>query len=223
MRAWWLVVLALTAAACAHEGPRRPIANPHADARSSAGAASSQAAAFGAPGSAFGVMESQPQDVAHGGVPGVAPPATQPLEFPDRAAIESLDRSGGTDWSWDQAHRRATLVLGSDDLFEPGTAKLTQMAVIRLGQLAPALALQLDRMILVRSYTDALGDSAENLALSQRRAEAVCEHLVGRGVPGDRLRAEGRGASRPVTESRTPWGRAQNRRLEIVIEPRRAP
>jgi len=57
-----------------------------------------------------------------------------------------------------------------------------------------------------------------NLALSQRRANAVRDHLVRRGYPAARLHGKGMGEGRPIANNATSEGRANNRRVEIVLE-----
>jgi hypothetical protein len=56
-----------------------------------------------------------------------------------------------------------------------------------------------------------------NQKLSEERAQAVMNHLIGRGVPFTRLRFEGKGASLPAADNRTEEGRAKNRRVEVFI------
>ena len=69
----------------------------------------------------------------------------------------------------------------------------------------------------LQGYTDSRGSSSRNLDLSQRRAEAVRSYLVSRGVPSDRIVAKGMGPDRPVADNTSAEGRAQNRRVEIVV------
>ncbi|MDX5349850.1 MAG: OmpA family protein, partial [Paracoccaceae bacterium] len=57
--------------------------------------------------------------------------------------------------------------------------------------------------------------------LSQRRAVAVASVLRENGVPGARIAAYGRGEDQPIASNLTPEGRAQNRRVEIIIRPTR--
>ncbi len=71
----------------------------------------------------------------------------------------------------------------------------------------------------VVGHTDSTGDAAYNLGLSNRRAEAVQAVLVQNGVPAWRIRAVGRGETQPVASNQTANGRAQNRRVEIIITP----
>ena len=55
------------------------------------------------------------------------------------------------------------------------------------------------------------------MEVSEKRAEAVREYLVSQGVPDDRVMATGKGESEPVATNKTPAGRQQNRRVELVI------
>lgn len=74
-----------------------------------------------------------------------------------------------------------------------------------------------DLSIEVHGHTDTVGDGAANLLLSENRAKAVRQYLIGRGLEADRLEAKGFGENKPVESNDTPEGRAQNRRVEIKI------
>ncbi len=69
----------------------------------------------------------------------------------------------------------------------------------------------------VEGHCDSRGDAAHNLDLSQRRAESVVTFLVERGVPRERLEAQGFGETRPIADNGTAKGRAANRRVEFHI------
>ncbi|APR86632.1 Flagellar motor rotation protein MotB [Minicystis rosea] len=97
--------------------------------------------------------------------------------------------------------------------------------------LAPSAAGELDRVIAairarpgarvtVEGHTDDQGDDAYNQALSERRARAVADHLIEKGIARDRIRARGLGETRPVAPNDVPEGRKKNRRVEIVIDDR---
>lgn len=75
--------------------------------------------------------------------------------------------------------------------------------------------------IQVLGHTDDTGSAAYNFDLSQLRAQAVRDILVGAGVPGNRIAAVGMGEDRPIASNATVSGRAQNRRVEIIITPLR--
>lgn len=68
-------------------------------------------------------------------------------------------------------------------------------------------------------HTDNTGSAAYNQSLSERRAQAVANVLRDRGVPSSRIIAYGRGENAPVASNLTAEGRAQNRRVEIIIRP----
>ena len=72
-------------------------------------------------------------------------------------------------------------------------------------------------------YTDSTGSAAHNQALSVRRADAVRDYFLGKGVVVQRLTTIGKGESEPRASNDTAEGRALNRRVEIFIEPVVAP
>jgi len=80
-----------------------------------------------------------------------------------------------------------------------------------IGDLPSGLRIRVD------GYTDNQGLAAYNLDLSYRRARAVVEYLVGRGVPRDRLEYRGYGVENSVAPNDTPEGQALNRRVEFTI------
>ncbi|HEX7037108.1 MAG TPA: OmpA family protein [Pseudomonadales bacterium] len=69
----------------------------------------------------------------------------------------------------------------------------------------------------VEGHTDSVGDETYNQQLSERRARAVVEALVNSGIDRDRLTARGYGESRPIASNDTEEGRAQNRRVTVVV------
>ncbi len=71
--------------------------------------------------------------------------------------------------------------------------------------------------VLVRGYADIVASEAYNDSLSDRRAAAVRDHLLARGIPEGLLHVSGYGKSRPADEEWTREGRARNRRAEITI------
>jgi outer membrane protein OmpA-like peptidoglycan-associated protein len=104
-------------------------------------------------------------------------------------------------------------------LFETGGDRLSQNAESRLDKVAQALTAYPDRSIVVEGHTDATGSDASNQQLSQKRADAVRAYLQQRGVPAEQMRAIGRGESQPIASNDTAEGRANNRRVEVIIEP----
>ncbi|MFO1402174.1 MAG: OmpW family outer membrane protein [Steroidobacteraceae bacterium] len=99
--------------------------------------------------------------------------------------------------------------------FETASAKLTPAAQAILDGVAESLKLRPNAKVVVAGHTDSVGKDAYNLALSQKRAAAVREYLVGKGVNGDNLSATGYGETRPMASNDTPEGREQNRRVAL--------
>lgn len=114
--------------------------------------------------------------------------------------------------------RGMIITLSGSVLFRSGDATLMSGAQSRLDQIADALLANPDRNIVVEGYTDSQGSDAYNLTLSQRRADAVRDYLVHRGYPAARLQSHGIGEGRPIANNTTSEGRANNRRVELVLE-----
>ena len=114
--------------------------------------------------------------------------------------------------------RGTVLSLSGSVLFGSGKSALLRTGLRRLDQVAQALKTTKGRMV-VEGYTDSRGRDAKNLALSEARAKTVRAYLISRGVASDQVVAVGLGESNPIADNATAEGRANNRRVEIVIEP----
>lgn len=112
--------------------------------------------------------------------------------------------------------RGMAMTLG-DSLFAVGKSDLQDGATARLDQLASFMHRYTDRTLVIEGHTDAQGSDEKNLRLSQMRAEAVKVYLIIQSVDSSRITTIGRGSEAPVTDSITPEGRMQNRRVEIYI------
>lgn len=103
--------------------------------------------------------------------------------------------------------------------FATNSAVISPKSHRQLEEIARALtepALSSSR-ILIEGHTDNVGSDAYNLELSSKRAESVKRYLVEKfGIDANRLETRGFGSSRPVASNDTSWGRAQNRRVELV-------
>jgi outer membrane protein OmpA-like peptidoglycan-associated protein len=71
--------------------------------------------------------------------------------------------------------------------------------------------------IFLEGHTDDTGSAEDNLVLSKRRAESVKKYLVSKGIREHRITADGKGEASPIASNDTPEGRAENRRVEIVL------
>ena len=116
-----------------------------------------------------------------------------------------------------QQTERGLLVTLGDVLFAFGKADLTAQAGPRLDKLAKFLTEFPERKLLIEGYTDSVGSASFNQTLSERRAAAVQQALIQRGVAADRIVARGYGKDFPVADNSSDEGRAINRRVEIVI------
>jgi OOP family OmpA-OmpF porin len=101
--------------------------------------------------------------------------------------------------------------------FDTDSAVIQPQSAAVLKQIAAALQKNQSLKVEIDGYTDASGNAARNLELSQRRADAVRTVLITQfGIDAGRLTANGFGAEKPIAANETPAGRAQNRRVEFV-------
>jgi outer membrane protein OmpA-like peptidoglycan-associated protein len=109
--------------------------------------------------------------------------------------------------------------MPQDLLFAVDSASVRPDLRSDLSTVASSLLKYPNSRIEVIGHTDNTGAAAYNQDLSQRRAVAVASVLRENGVPGGRVAAFGRGEDQPIASNLTPEGRAQNRRVEIIIRP----
>jgi len=102
-------------------------------------------------------------------------------------------------------------------LFDTGSDRIRPESAAVIRSIARGLETSPALRLLIEGHTDSIGDAAQNLDLSKRRAEAVRSVLVAQfNVDASRLTTAGLGATKPVDSNDTPQGRAQNRRVELV-------
>ena len=102
-------------------------------------------------------------------------------------------------------------------LFSTGSATLQPQSLEQLHNIAAILKAYPATHLTIGGYTDNTGDAAANLTLSQGRANNVRAELVKLGVASDRLIAKGYGDQHPVADNSTEAGRAQNRRISMLV------
>ncbi|MBN8499938.1 MAG: OmpA family protein [Sphingomonadales bacterium] len=107
-------------------------------------------------------------------------------------------------------------------LFDVDQGDLNLAASQVLGKLATALLKADIRGATVVGHTDSTGGTAYNLTLSQRRAASVKAGLVASGLDPARVRDVGAGETQPIASNETEDGRAQNRRVVIIVSPQDA-
>jgi len=132
-----------------------------------------------------------------------------------QAALASIDQLAKVK----EEKRGVVITLSGSVLFTTGKADLLPIAQQKLDEVAKALKDQGYKKLVVEGHTDSRGPDRDNQELSQKRAEAVRNHLVSRGIEINKTEAHGLGESRPVADNNTEEGRANNRRVEIVVTP----
>lgn len=88
---------------------------------------------------------------------------------------------------------------------------------IALDSILPLLRRHAATHVEISGHTDNLGTEDYNVALSQRRAEAVRQYLLAQGIAGEQLAIGAYGSSLPIADNTTPEGRQRNRRAEVII------
>ena len=106
----------------------------------------------------------------------------------------------------------------SDILFAVDSAVLSSQSMASLDEFAQVMRTYPKTAILVQGYTDSTGSEQYNLQLSQRRANAVQNHLALRQVEQSRMEAIGYGEGYPVADNASPQGRELNRRVSILVK-----
>lgn len=101
--------------------------------------------------------------------------------------------------------------------FAPGSAHLSADSEQQIQDLASVMTAYPNTAAKIGGFTDNTGNARVNVRLSQRRANAVREALVAKGVSPSRLVAEGYGAKMPIGDNSTADGRAMNRRISILV------
>jgi len=164
--------------------------------------------------------------------PAPAPP--EPLVPPAVAKrIEDLGQKYPHLFTFDS--RTGLLRFNSDITFDSGSSVVKPNARVALRELAGILnnADARDRAMTIIGFTDtdrvakpatiahlkALGKPANNMGLSEARAEAVAAVLRANGVEPERMTTVGKGTAEPIAPNTTPAGKAQNRRVEIYLTP----
>jgi outer membrane protein OmpA-like peptidoglycan-associated protein/ABC-type nitrate/sulfonate/bicarbonate transport system substrate-binding protein len=104
--------------------------------------------------------------------------------------------------------------------FRSGQEELSaEMMAVLNEHVVPQVHIAAGMYIRVEGNTDSLGDEGWNQGLSERRAQAIVDYLVSRGIDKDRLLARGNGSSKPIATNKTMEGRARNRRTDVLFIP----
>jgi outer membrane protein OmpA-like peptidoglycan-associated protein len=116
--------------------------------------------------------------------------------------------------------RGLVITLSGSVLFASNQATILPEAKSRLNQVAEALmSTGKQRRLTVEGHADSIGTEANNMQLSQQRAESVRSYLISRGYPMELIEARGIGEDRPIADNASSEGRSNNRRVEIIVQP----
>jgi len=115
-----------------------------------------------------------------------------------------------------QTESGVVVTLG-DVLFESGQTELRKEAMASLVEVVDLLQSEPDKEIRIEGHSDSVGDANTNLEISQKRADAVLEALVSLGVEAERVTTQGMGEDFPIASNETEEGRAQNRRVDVIL------
>ncbi|KYF77058.1 hypothetical protein BE17_05305 [Sorangium cellulosum] len=115
--------------------------------------------------------------------------------------------------------RGVVITLSGAVLFASGKSELLPIAKEKLNQVATTLKDQGSPPLRIEGHTDSTGSAQANRKLSLDRADAVKTHLISTGFPADKITTVGHGPDRPVADNSSAEGRANNRRVEIIVNP----
>ncbi len=118
---------------------------------------------------------------------------------------------------------RLVVTMSEAILFDLNSTALKSGAKQQLEKMAEVMVRYPENDILVTGHTDNTGSEKYNQDLSERRAKAVKNYLVLKGISARRITSMGFGETMPVASNATPEGRQKNRRVEIEIKPRQQP
>jgi len=140
----------------------------------------------------------------------------------DKQAGDLRRDIGNDDVQIENTGEELRVTMPQDLLFAVDSASLRPDLRSDLEALANNLRDYPDTTVNIVGHTDDTGSDGHNFDLSERRAQAVAFTLEDAGVAPVRIRSFGQGESRPVASNVTEEGRAQNRRVEIIIRPNAA-
>jgi outer membrane protein OmpA-like peptidoglycan-associated protein len=120
-----------------------------------------------------------------------------------------------------EEQRGVVITLSGAVLFASGKSDLLSIAKEKLTEVYKVLKDQGHPKLRIEGHTDSVGSAEENRRLSLARAESVKAHLVSLGYPADRITVAGLGPDNPVADNGSAEGRANNRRVEIIVNPAR--
>lgn len=138
------------------------------------------------------------------------------MDYQEKKLREQLANTGVT---VERQGNQIKLTMPENVTFATNSSVLSAQAQSSLVQAAQTLATYNETTITIVGHADSSGSDAINDPLSYNRAQAVAHYLGQHGVAASRMSVSGQGSRQPIASNATPEGRAQNRRVEILINP----
>jgi len=135
----------------------------------------------------------------------------------DYGTIEMPDTKGLVQFDLTLQYEPAKTYILKDLLFDTGKSSIQKNSYKSIDDLAELLLNRKTMVVEISGHTDNVGDPADNLILSQNRANTVRNYLIKKGVEPNRISAVGYGDTKPVADNNTAQGRQLNRRTEVKI------
>ena len=139
--------------------------------------------------------------------------------YMDKQEAELRKKLAGTGVSVTRQGDNIVLNMPGNITFQTGSADLNANFYKVLDGVGMVTQKYDKTLIVIEGHTDNVGSDENNQALSERRASAVGQYLLGKGINGQRVLTAGLGESRPIASNDTDAGRSQNRRVEVRLEP----
>ncbi|WP_420471201.1 OmpA family protein [Brevundimonas sp. FT23042] len=140
-------------------------------------------------------------------------------QYMDRQQRELEAELSGTGVGVARQGDNLVLRMPSDVTFATNQSSINSRFYATLDDVAAVLNRYDQSIVDIIGHADSDGSDEYNLTLSRQRASSVAQYLVQRNVLADRLYVDGRGESQPIASNATAEGKAQNRRVEILIRP----
>src|SRR5882672_7825685 len=139
--------------------------------------------------------------------------------YMDKQEADLRKQMQGTGVSVTRQGENLILNMPSNITFQTGSADMNASFFKVLDGVALVLKRYDKSVIEVAGHTDNVGKTDYNQALSERRANAVAQYLISKGIKQERIITIGGGENHPVASNDTEAGRAQNRRVELTLMP----
>lgn len=135
----------------------------------------------------------------------------------DYGTIDMPDTQGMIQFDLTLQYEPAKTYILKDLLFDTGKSTIQKNSYKAVDDLAALLLNRKTMIVEISGHTDNVGTPADNLKLSQDRANTVRNYLIKKGVEPERITAVGYGDTKPVADNSTPQGKQMNRRTEVKI------